>query len=113
MSAQIEMLEEEAQFQVRLQENPFVLVDFYADWCEPCKWLEPILDDVGSKTTLPLLILKVDTDKFLSISREFNLRSVPVLMFFKNGTLAWRMNGFLLADALVEKIEAISRGTEA
>lgn len=78
----------------------YLLIDFYADWCEPCGWLVPVLDDV--KKQLPELhIHKVNVDANPSIAQEFDIRSVPVLLLFVNGKLVWRMNGFKYAKELV------------
>jgi thioredoxin 1 len=86
-----------------------VLVDFYADWCEPCKWLDPILKDVMVRIGIPLTVLKVNSDLFLPLTQKFQLRSVPVLMFFVDNQLKWRMNGFLVADEMIRVLEDVSR----
>jgi thioredoxin 1 len=82
-----------------------VLVDFYAKWCAPCQWLEPILEEVGEKVKGRAHILKVDVDEHPAVAEKLNIRSVPTLIIFKEGRICWRMPGFLLRDELVEKIE--------
>lgn len=89
-----------------------VLVDFYADWCEPCKWLDPILEEVIERIHIPLTVLKVNSDQFLTLTQKFQLRSVPVLMFFVDNQLKWRMNGFVVADEMIRILEDVSRENE-
>ena len=82
-----------------------VLIDFYADWCEPCKWLEPVLDDLQKRLNNKIAIHKIDIEKFPDLRLRNQIMSVPVLMLFKDGKLLWRMNGFLYAKDLAEKIK--------
>ena len=88
-----------------------LLVDFYADWCEPCKWLDVILKEIDDSDAVEVEIVKVNTDQHLDLTQEFNLRSVPVLMVFKEGKLQWRMNGFMTTDEMIAILVSISRGT--
>jgi thioredoxin 1 len=87
-----------------IKKHPVVLVDFYADWCEPCKWLNPILDDLPSKLGETLFIQKINIDEHAPLSASYEIKSVPVLMLFVNGENVWRMNGFLYAKELAEII---------
>jgi thioredoxin 1 len=87
-----------------LPNNKPVLVDFYATWCEPCKYLDTILEEM-----VPLLddraeIFKLDVDKQPALQKEYTIMSVPTLMIFKNGELKWRMAGFQLAKEMVETV---------
>jgi thioredoxin 1 len=84
-----------------------VLIDFYADWCEPCKLLEPILDEVQNKMGGKITIHKIDIDKHDKLKKEYTIMSVPVLMLFKNGKLLWRMNGFMYASDLIKKLQEV------
>ncbi len=86
-----------------------VLIDFYADWCEPCKWLDPILEEVLRGIRINLSIVKINTDTHLSITQKFDVRSIPVLLFFVDGKQMWRMNGFLTTRELIQKLEQVSR----
>lgn len=82
-----------------------VLIDFYANWCEPCKWLEPVLDDLQNRLKNKITIHKIDIDEFPDLRLQHQIMSVPVLILFKNGQPLWRMNGFLYAKDLAEKIK--------
>ena len=85
--------------------HPVLLIDFYADWCEPCKMLDGILDEISINLTGKVHILKVDVDESEEIKIENNIMSIPTLMFYINGELKWRMAGFLMAKDLIRKIE--------
>lgn len=85
--------------------HPVVLVDFYADWCEPCKWLDPILKELPGKLGQDIFIQKVNIDEHVALSASYNIKSVPVLMLFVAGINVWRMSGFLYAKELAEKIK--------
>jgi thioredoxin len=62
-----------------------VLVDFYADWCGPCKVMAPVLDEVARKRTGSLLVAKVDSDHAPGLSQRFGIRGIPTLVLFKDG----------------------------
>ena len=86
--------------------NPLVLVDFYADWCEPCKLVVPVLDEVLSHFDGKIVLHKVDIDKRQEVARSFTILSVPTLMLFKNGHEVWRMRGFEVPKDLIRSLSA-------
>lgn len=69
------------------------LVDFYAEWCGPCKMMSPILDKLKAKWGDEIRIIKVDVDKNEAASRAYQIQSVPTLMIFQRGQLKWRKSG--------------------
>lgn len=81
------------------------LIDFYADWCEPCKWLDPILQEIERDLYGYIEILKIDIDKDVELSQRYDIKSVPTLILFKNGEIVWRMSGFKTAPELVTIIK--------
>ena len=70
-----------------------VLVDFWADWCGPCKMLAPILDEVASENTDKITVAKVNVDENPDLARQFDIMSIPTLIVFKDGQPAHRFQG--------------------
>lgn len=70
-----------------------VLVDFYADWCQPCKIQSPILKQVAEELKDKVKIIKIDVDKNQEIAMRFQVQGVPTLALFKNGNLIWKQSG--------------------
>ena len=78
-----------------LIKNDRVLVDFYADWCNPCKMLDIILQDVDD-----IEVVKVDIDRFRNIAKEYKVMSIPALKIFSNGEIVKEKVGFITRDEL-------------
>jgi thioredoxin 1 len=85
----------------------FVLVDFYADWCEPCKWVEPIVDEVIENFQGKIILQKIDIDMQPNIARDRLILSVPTLVLYKNGKEIWRMRGFDTAPVLIKILNGL------
>lgn len=77
-----------------------VLVDFYADWCGPCKMMAPILKEVKSRMGDDLTIVKIDTEKNPDVAIHYQVRGIPTLILFKNGQILWQQSGVMVADQL-------------
>lgn len=71
-----------------------VLVDFYADWCAPCKMVAPLLDEIAHQKIGKILVTKVDTDHAPDIAMKYEIRSIPTLIMFQNGEEIERSLGF-------------------
>ena len=82
-----------------------VLVDFFAEWCGPCKMMPPILDQVRGKLGDKVRIIKIDVDKNQKLASAFNVSSVPTLAIFLKGEIKWRQPGVQQANALVELLQ--------
>ena len=92
---------EEANFDATvLQSEVPVLVDFYADWCGPCKMMAPILDEIAQEKQGVLLVAKVDTDAAPEISRRYNIRSIPFFGRFEQGKLVRTVIGAVGREGL-------------
>lgn len=77
-----------------------VLVDFFAEWCGPCKMMKPILEELREKMGDQIRIIKVDIDKSPVASSHYNVTSVPTLMLFQKGNILWRQPGVTPAVSL-------------
>ena len=77
------------------------LINFSAEWCEPCKWADPILQEVVANFDGKLLFRKIDIDAHTETAREFHVLSVPTLVLMKEGKEVWRMRGFDTAPNLL------------
>ncbi len=81
-----------------------VLVDFYADWCGPCQMLSKVLEDIDSERS-DVEIVKVNSDNFLSLAREYKIMSIPAIKIFSGGNIIKEKVGFLTKDELIKFID--------
>ena len=81
-----------------------VLVDFFAEWCGPCKTMAPILKEVKSQLGDKSTIIKVDIDKNPNAAQTYQVRSVPTLMIFKKGKILWKQSGVVPSHELVRLV---------
>lgn len=84
------------------------VVDFWAEWCMPCKIMIPILNDLASDNTLPIKIFKVNVDQQRSLAAKYSIKSIPTLIIFKNGKEVKRLVGAKTKDLIVKEIKKIS-----
>ncbi len=83
-----------------------VLVDFFADWCGPCKVLAPILKDVKEELGDAVKIIKIDVDKNQSIASKYKVKGVPTMLLFKDGKQVWRQSGVLQKNDIIQNIQS-------
>jgi len=106
MSDQIMHISDDSFEEDVLQSDIPVLVDYWAEWCGPCKMIAPILDDVAGDYAGKLKITKLNIDENNQTAPQYGIRGIPTLMIFKNGTAAATKVGAISKTQLVEFIDA-------
>lgn len=106
MSDQIMHISDDSFEEDVLQSDIPVLVDYWAEWCGPCKMIAPILDDVAGDYAGKLKIAKLNIDDNNQTAPQYGIRGIPTLMIFKNGTAAATKVGAISKTQLVEFIDA-------
>ncbi len=87
-----------------LKSDQPVLVDFWADWCQPCKMLSPIVDQIATDYADKLSVAKLDADQYQEIAIRYGVTGLPTLILFKDGEPITRVSGFMPKDKLVSKL---------
>ena len=82
-----------------------VLVDFFAEWCGPCKMLSPVLNQVKESLGDTIKIVKIDVDKNELLSAKYQVRGVPTMLLFRKGKQLWRQSGVLQKDEIISIIK--------
>ena len=85
-----------------------VLIDFFAEWCGPCKTLSPILNEVAKEMGDEAKVIKIDVDKNPILAQKLNVRSVPTLVIYKEESLLWRQSGIVPKSHLLKALRAFS-----
>ncbi len=96
-----------ADFKNTIRKNDVVLVDFYADWCGPCKALAPVLQSVSNEFQGKALITKVNIDKNQALAFKYNIRSIPTLLYFQKGKLIGQTSGLASKREITSNINAL------
>lgn len=93
----------ESNFNTSIKKG-LVLVDFYADWCRPCKMMQPILEDVATEYNSQITITKINIDNNKNISSKYNVKGIPCMILFENGKEVKRVVGYNEKEQLLEKL---------
>lgn len=94
-----------ASFKELIQSEKPVLIDFYADWCQPCKVLSPIVKQVKERMGDKVSVLKIDVDRNPKLAQNLSIQGVPTLMIYRKGEQKWRQSGVLSAEAIIQQLE--------
>ena len=87
-----------------LQASEPVLVDFWASWCQPCRMVAPVVEEIASENAGKLKVLKLDVDENQNTAMQYNVSSIPTLILFKEGQPVERVVGFSPKDRLMSKL---------
>ena len=97
-----------SKFDEIINQDKLVLIDFFAEWCGPCKMMSPILKDLKDSLGDVVSIIKIDVDKNQALATKYQVRGVPTLMIFKNGKQLWRQSGVIQKNELMPLIQKFS-----
>lgn len=86
--------------------DQLVLVDLFATWCQPCKMMHPILEQLKSQLGNKIRVIKIDVDRNNTTAARFNIQSVPTLMLFRKGEVLWRRSGVTQSSELLQIINS-------
>ena len=92
------------KFNAMLKENELVLVDFYADWCGPCRMLAPIIEQIENEKAGLVKVVKIDVDKETNTTKKYNIQSIPTLIIFKNGKETNQLVGYRSKKDIIEAL---------
>ena len=93
-----------SKFSELINQNKPVLVDFFADWCGPCKMMNPILKEVKDALGDRVSVIKINVDTNKQLAAKYQVRGVPTLILFKAGKQLWRQSGVLQKNELIQII---------
>lgn len=97
----------DSTFDEILNSDKLVVMDFWAEWCGPCRMISPIIEELSAEYADKAVIGKVDVDSNDEITSKFGIRNIPTILFFKNGELVDKHVGAAQKTALVEKINKL------
>ena len=98
----------EANFKAEaLQSNQPVLVDFWAQWCGPCKMLAPLLDEIAVEQNGRAKVVKVNVDESPMLAQRYNIQSIPTLLYFAGGEVRDRTMGAVSKQSIISKLEKL------
>ena len=100
----IKTLKMSSSFENIIKSEKPVLIDFFANWCGPCKTLAPILKQVKDNLGERISIIKIDVDKNQQLASKYQVRGVPTMIMFQNGKQLWRQSGVLSKDEIIKTI---------
>lgn len=95
----------DGNFQEQVQENNVVVVDFWAEWCGPCRMVAPVIEELSTEYDGKALVGKLDVDTNNKTSTDYNIRSIPTIMIFKDGKVFDKHVGTISKKELAKKLD--------
>lgn len=93
------------QFDAFINSDKLVLVDFYADWCEPCKKMKPYLDEISTTMSDKVSVIRINADNNQQLCKELNIDALPVLQLYKSKNLTWNNTGYVSKEEVLKKLQ--------
>jgi thioredoxin len=93
------------QFDNLLATDKLVLIDYYADWCAPCKKMKPYLDEISRDMADKVVVVRINADDSRALCKELKIDAIPVLQIYKNRTLVWANSGFIEKEEVVKQLK--------
>jgi thioredoxin len=94
------------QFDALVKNDKLVLIDFYADWCDPCKKMKPYLEEITKEMGDNVIVQRINVDDNQAICKILKIDALPVLQLYKNSTVVWSNKGFIEKAAVVKAIQS-------
>jgi thioredoxin 1 len=107
MNPIIQITEDNFEYEV-LKSNRPALVEFWADWCGPCKMLAPVIDELANEQAGRIKVVKIDVDKNPALCSHFGIRSIPALLYFAEGRLRHQTVGVTGKKQIVDTLDALA-----
>lgn len=92
------------QFDALLDSDKLVLVDFYADWCGPCKKMTPYLEEIKTEMSDKVTLVRINTDDNPELAQQLSIEGLPTLLLFKNKSLVWQNVGYIPKEEVVKQL---------
>jgi thioredoxin 1 len=93
-----------ADFEKLLQTDKVVLVDFYAEWCGPCKKMKPSIEAIEKEMAAKVTVIRIDVDKNVELVKSFGIQEIPILRVYKQGKVTWEQKGFVDKELIVKNL---------
>ena len=93
------------EYNALIVSDKLVLIDFYADWCAPCKKMQPYLNEISTDMVDKVRVIRINADENQALCKELKIDALPVLQLYKNQNLIWKNVGFIEKSAVIEKLK--------
>ena len=100
----LKLTDENFESEVLKSDKP-VIVDFYADWCGPCKMMSPVIDKIAEELGETVKVGKVNSDDNMELAQKYEIMSIPTIMIFKNGSLTQKFIGVTDKSSIIEAVK--------